>query len=221
MKKILLGVLVCLMTSYSVAQAQLKVYTDMGSGAPVMKDAFAGVKGDHFFEDFAEGTIIFSAKDSVDNFRVRLNAYNQTLEYQKQGDLFEFRPKDIKGFVVVENGRKALYTTDYIIPHLKDKAFTKVLMEGEYTLLELKQKVLVDDPGATYGSNVSKAFQSRVSHYIVKDNEVIQFASKKKTLQNIFGEDYDKVKSIERDSNLNLKDVDHLRVVLSLLNERN
>jgi len=218
MKKIVLGIIVCLVSNF--AFAQLQVFKDVGSGAPVMKDSFTGIKGDHFFQDFSDGIIIFSQKDSAENFKIRLNAFDQKLEYLNNGEVFEYRPKDVKGFIVMEEGRKAHYSTQYVIPQLRDKAFTKVLAQGDYTLLELKQKVVVDDPGATYGSNASKAFQNRISHYIVKDNEVIQYSARKKTLQTIFGDDFNRLKSIEKDSNLSLKDIDHLKVALTILNER-
>ncbi|MBS9524862.1 hypothetical protein KI659_12660 [Litoribacter alkaliphilus] len=218
MKKILLGLLLCLVGNLSFAQ--LRVYNDMASGAPVMKDAFTGINGDHFFHDFAEGIIIHSKKDSAQNMQVRLNAHDHRLEYLKQGEVFSYGAKDIRGFIVNENGRNTYYTSEYVIPHLKDKAFTKVLAEGdEYKLIEFKHKVIVDDPNATYGAAAKKAFSDRVSHYIVKDEEVKQLSNRNKQLKEVFGDDYDRVKEIQKNSGLNLKDPDHLRVVVNFLND--
>jgi len=205
-----------------IAQAsfgQLRVLSDVGSGAPIMKDGFPDVKGDPFFHDFTDG-VILSSKDSLDSYKIRHNAYNNTLEYLFQDKVFAYRPQDIKGFIINEEGRRVKFTSEYIIPHLKNKAFTRVMAEGEYTLLELREKIIIDDPEATYGANKPKAFQSSVSHYIVKDHEVVPFSNKKKALQEIFGEDLPKVRAIEKDSNLNLKNPDHIRVLLSLLNSK-
>lgn len=216
MKKTIFSLL--LLVIANVSFGQLRVLNDVGSGAPIMKEGFPDIKGDPFFTDFTDG-IILSSKDSVDTYKIRHNAYDNTLEYLYQDKVFAYRPQDIKGFILMEDGRRVRYTSDYIIPHLNNKAFTKVIAQGEYTLVELRQKVVADDPGATYGSTKSKVFQPRISHYIVKDHNVMPYSSKKKALQEIFGDDLSKVKSIEKDSNLNLKNTDHLKVVLSILND--
>jgi len=217
MKKIIFSLL--LLVIANVSFGQLRVLNDVGSGAPIMKDGFPDVKGDPFFHDFTDG-VILSSKDSLDRYKIRHNAFNNTLEYLYQDKVFAYRPQEIKGFVAIEDGKRVKYTSEYIIPHLKDKAFTKVLAEGDYTLIELNQKIIVDDPDAPYGANKPKVFQPRVSHYIVKDHEVLPFSHKKKALKEIFGEDLPKVKAIETDSNLNLKNPDHVRVLLSLLNNQ-
>jgi len=217
MKKIIFSLFLLLIANASFGQ--LRVLNDVGSGAPIMKDGFPDIKGDPFFFDFSDG-VILSSRDSVDTYKIRHNAYNNTLEYLYQDKVFAYRPQDVKGFILQEDGRRVRYTSEYIIPHLKDKAFTKVLSEGDYTLIELREKLIIDDPEATYGASKPKAFQAKVSHYIVKDHEVVPYSNKKKALQNIFGEDLPKVKAIEKDSNLNLKNPDHVKVLISLLNNQ-
>jgi len=217
MKKIIFSLLLLVIANASFGQ--LRVLNDVGSGAPIMKDGFPDIKGDPFFQDFSKG-VILSTKDSLDSYQIRHNAFNNTLEYLYQDKVFAYRPQEIKGFVINEDGRRVEYTSKYIIPQMKDKAFTKVLAEGEYTLIELREKIVVDDPEATYGSSKQKAFQDKISHFIVKDNEVVPYSHKKKALQNIFGDDLSKVKAIEKDSDLNLKNTDHVKVLLSLLNNQ-
>jgi hypothetical protein len=75
----------------------------------------------------------------------------------------------------------------------------------------------MDDSGASYGSQRAKVFEGREQLYVVKDGEVKLWKSKNKNLENIFGKDFENVKTLESDWNLDLGDAsDVIRLIKGL-----
>lgn len=187
-------------------QAQLQVLRDQGTGAPIMANPYAGVKGSPYIGDFDLGTIIFNEKDTASNVMIAFNGYANSLEIKLDGQKFAYSPNKIHGFVIAPDGKPELYRSGFVVPGTGENRFVQVLSDGKYTLIKHKYKTMGDDLSATYGSQNAKTFNPGEELFVAKDGEVKAWKAKDKSLKEIFGEDYPKVTQLVKDNGLFLKD---------------
>lgn len=202
--------------------AQLQVLRDQGTGNPVMSNPYPEVKGTPYWSEFEMGSIVFSEKDTATNLMIAFNAYNHTLVYQLDRELMAYSPGKINGFILGKNNSNQIFRTGYMIPGIGTNRFVEVLVDGELTLVNHKFKKMVDDPGATYGSQQSKTFQSVEELIVFKDREAFIWKPRKKNLSGFFGEDgYKKINDIAKSYVLDLKDKNDVKRLVMLLNAGN
>lgn len=202
-----------------LSKAQLSVLRDNGTGNPIMTSPYREVKGSQYIEDFKEGIIYLPNGQKVEGLRIALNGYEHTLEYKLEGNLYAYPADKLAGFSYLsESGETLEFTSEFEIPTLSEKRFLRVLEKGKYTLLLHQYKIMTDDVMATYGAQAAKVFQDQEEFFIVKDGEVSLLKNKSKDLQQIFGEDFDKVNSIIKEQRLNLKSQADIQKLIKQLN---
>lgn len=187
-------------------------------GAPLIANAFPEIKGDPYMTDFTQGTILVSKKDTIRNIAIRFNLFSNMLEVNRMGELMGYSGKNIHGFIFESFGAKEVYKSGFDIPKLGKGTFAQVLSEGEYSLLKYKHKYITDDPSAAYGSQKSKAFQSKIEYFVAHKETVVPFKTKRKQLSAVFGDDTPKVLDLIAKMKLDLRDEQHMIQLVQALN---
>ena len=203
----------------NISLCQLQVLRDQGTGNPVMANPYPEVKGSPYWSEFEIGKIIFSEKDTVSNLVIAFNAFNHTLVYSVQRELMAYSPGKISGFILSPDSNPQIYRSGYMIPDVGKNRFVEVLVDGEYTLVNHKYKKMIDDPGATYGSQRAKTFANTEDLYLFKDGQSFLWKSRKKNLLEVFGEDgYKKVNELANTYNLDLSEKNDIKRLIYFLN---
>lgn len=220
MRKFSLSLLVMLVLALfsEKSYGQLSLLRDVGTGNPVLANPFPDVKGTPYWSDFSMGRVIFTEKDTVKNLMVAFNAYSHQLEYRIEGNQLAYTPKMIQGFIIQDQGKSMVFKSGYDIPRVGTNRFVEVMVDGDYTLIDHKYKIMGDDPSAAYGSQRSRMFLNREELYVVKDGVVMPWKTKRKDLEAIFGDDYAHFKKLENEYGFDLKDKDAVRRLILLMN---
>jgi hypothetical protein len=211
-------VLIVLFCGIQNGHAQLQVLRDQGTGAPIMANPYAGVKGSPYIGEFAFGTIIFNEKDTANNIQIAFNGYANSLEVKVDGQLFAYTPQKILGFIIAPDGRPELYRSGFVLPGIGENRFVQILEDGNYTLVKHKYKTMGDDLSAAYGAQNAKAFNSGEELFVAKDGVVKAWKTKAKNLEEIFGPDFPTVSNLIKDNGLNVKDEADVIQLFRLLN---
>ncbi|WP_246611576.1 hypothetical protein [Arthrospiribacter ruber] len=199
--------------------AQLQMLRDQATGNPVMANPYPEVKGSQYWTEFDSGTIIFSDKDTLSDVVIAFNAFNHTLEYRQGRELMAYSPGKINGFILNPSSNPQLYRSGYDIPGTGKNRFVEVLVDGDYTLVNHKYKKMIDDPGATYGSQRAKAFSNAEDLYVFKDGEAFLWKTRKKIMVEYFGDEvYKTINELSNKYNLDLKEKADIRRLIMLLN---
>ncbi|WP_373520786.1 hypothetical protein [Aquiflexum sp.] len=210
---------ICLSLFTFQALGQVETLLDVSvPGAPLIANAYPEVKGDPYMGNFTQGAILVSKKDTISNIAIRFNLFGNMLEVNRLGELMGYSGKNILGFIIEPSGSKEIYKSGFDLPKLGKGTFAQVLTEGEYTLLKYKSKYISDDPSAAYGSQKSKAFQSKMEFFIAHKETVIPFKTKRKQLIDAFGDDTPKVLDLIGKMNLDLRDEEDMVKLIRSLN---
>lgn len=198
---------------------QVETLQDVSSpGAPLIANAFPEVKGNPYMGDFSKGFILTSKKDTIRNIAIRFNLYGNMLEVNRMGELVGYNGKNIHGFIIEPFGAKEIYKSGFDLPKLGKGTFVQVMAEGEYTLLKYKYKYITDDPSAAYGSQKSKAFQNKLEFFVAHREAVMPFKTKRKQLNQVFGNDTPNVIELIGKMNLDLRDEEDMVKLIRALN---
>lgn len=201
------------------ATAQLQMMRDQATGNPVMANPYPEVKGSQYWTEFDMGTIIFTEKDTANDVIIAFNAFNHTLEFRDGRELMSYAPGRINGFILNPNSAPQLYRSGYNLPGVGANRFVEILVDGELTLVNHKYKKMVDDPGATYGSQRAKAFANTEDLYVFKEGEAFLWKPRKKALVAFFGDDgYSLISDLTNQYGLNLKEKSDIRRLIMLMN---
>jgi hypothetical protein len=220
MKKILLISLLlgCLIPVSSFGQ--LSMLRDNGTGIPITANAFGGVKGSAYLEDFKKGILYLKTGQKVEGLYIALNSYENSLEYKLEGGLFSYGPEKLVGFTYPSNsGELVEFTSEYEVPTLKQKRFVQVLEKGKYTLLFHPYKIMTDDPSATYGAQASKVFQEEQDFFVAVDGKVYLLRNKEKDLKEAFGADLEKAMALIKSQKVNFKNKEEVWGFIQQLNK--
>ncbi|MFD2200366.1 hypothetical protein [Shivajiella indica] len=221
MKKFSLSLLV-LLTFIGLTNntfCQLQVLRDQGTGIPVLANPYPEVKGTPYWSEFEIGKIIFSEKDTASNLVIAFNAFNHTLVYSMDRELLAYSPGKISGFILSPENNPQIFRSGYMIPNIGKNRFVEVLVDGDYTLVNHKYKKMIDDPGATYGSQRAKTFANAEDLYLYKDGQPFLWKSRRKNLIEIFGEEgYKKVNELANTYNLDLTQKNDIKRLVYFLN---
>lgn len=219
MKKFSLLLSVVYVCSFGFASAQLQLMRDQATGNPVMANPYPEVKGSQYWTEFDQGSIIFSEKDTAEEVVIAFNAFNHTLEYREGRELMAYSPGRINGFILNAKSAPQLFRSGYNIPGIGSNRFVEILVDGDYTLVNHKYKKMIDDPGATYGSQRAKAFSNTEDLYVFKDGEAFLWKPRKKALVGFFGDEgYSLINDLSNIYKLDLKDKNDIRRLIMLMN---
>lgn len=188
-------------------------------GAPLIANAYPEVKGDPYYGDFIQGSILVSRMDTLTNIAVRFNLYGNMLEVNRMGELIGYSGKNIHGFIIDTYKQREIYRSGFDLPKLGKDVFVQILEEGDFTLLKYRYKIITDDPSAAYGSQKSKSFQNKVDFYIAFGEKIHLFKTKKKQLSSVFGDATDKVLQLIGDMNLDLREEEDMAKLVKALNK--
>jgi hypothetical protein len=203
------------------SKAQLSVLRDNGTGNPILANPFKEVKGTQYAEDFKIGTLLLPNGQKVENLMIALNAYENTVEYKWEANLFAYTADKLAGFnYFSDSGELVEFTSEFVIPTLGKKRFLKIAEKGKYTLLVHQYKIMVDDINGAYGTQRAKVFQNQEEFFLVKDGVVFLLKNKKKDLGRIFGEDLNDFNAILKKQKLNLKNEADVRKLVRQLNQK-
>ncbi|WP_194976004.1 hypothetical protein [Aquiflexum lacus] len=187
-------------------------------GAPLIANAYPEVKGNPYLSDFSQGYILVSKIDTIRNIAIRFNLYGNMLEVNRLGELMGYTGKNIHGFIIEPFEAMEIYKSGFDLPKLGKGTFAQVLTEGKYTLLKYKYKYIADDPSAAYGSQKSKAFQSKMDFFVVHQKNVFPFKTKRKQLNAVFGVETSKVLDLIGVMNIDLRNEDDMVKLIRALN---
>lgn len=199
---------------------QLSMLRDNGTGIPITANAFGGVKGSAYLEDFKKGILYLKTGQKVEGLYIALNSYENSLEYKLEGGLFSYGPDKLVGFTYPStSGELVEFTSEYEVPTLKQKRFVQVLEKGKYTLLFHPYKIMTDDPSATYGAQASKVFQDQEEFFVVVNEKVMLMKNKEKDLQQIFGADLAKATAFIKSERIDFKKSEGLQALIRYMNQ--
>ena len=200
-------------------KAQQYFLMDPGGSIPVEAKPYPDVEGSPYLTDFSLGTIIFSKNDTVSDWLIAFNTMSHTLVYEYEGKYREFKPGKILGFILDVDGEKQLYRSGFKIPEVKNDRFVEVLVDGDITLVAHKYKEIVDQVGVNYGSQSTKAFQSKEDLIVIKDGEAFIWRPRKKNLTDFFGEEvYENMNKLSSSNKLDLRKKADLKKLIQLMN---
>lgn len=199
--------------------AQLTMLRDNGTGLPITANAYGGVKGTPYLQDFKKGILYLKSGQKVEGLYVAFNTYNNTLEYKLEGGLFAYSTDKLVGFTLPQGEESVEFTSEYLLPTLKTQRFVQLLEKGKYTLLFHPFKIMTDDPTATYGAQASKVFQDYEEFFVAVDGNVFLLRNKEKELKAIFGKDVEKALSLIKTQRVNFKEMGDLRRFIHQMNQ--
>lgn len=139
-------------------------------------------------DEFVKGSLVTTAEVEYKDIPLRLNIYNNNLEYQQEGQAYELTSVDLFKYFMI--GDAKFEYLPYSDGKKIDKAFFKVVEEGQANLL-LKPVVKFDEPklAAPY-QDAKPATFNRVSDqvYIKVGEAEAKLASNKKSIEEIFSD---------------------------------
>jgi len=218
MKKSILFILLGI--SPIVSFGQIALLRDNGTGMPITANAYSGVKGSAYLEDFNKGVLYLINGLKVEGLNIALNAYQNNLEYKLDGGQFSYGPDRLTRFTYTSaSGELVEFTSEYEIPTMKKKRFVQVIEKGKYTLLFHPYKIMTDDPSATYGAQAAKVFQDEQDIFVAVEGKLFVLRNKEKSLKEAFGSDAEKAIAFIKSQKVNFKEMNELRALIQELNK--
>lgn len=134
-------------------------------------------------KEFVNGFLVTIDNKKYDNIPLRLNIYNDDIEYKtKKGEIFALSNREIMKFVTI--GDSKYKYIPYPDGKRTYKSYFKVIEEGEASLL-VKQRILFKEaqPAAAYKDPVPPTFNKKLDVYYIKLGDgLAQRVDKKKDL---------------------------------------
>ena len=98
-----------------VSNGQMAILRDNGTGMPITANAYNGVKGSAYLEDFKKGVLYLTNGLKVEGLTIALNAYSNNLEYKIEGGQFSYGPDKLSRFTYSSaSGELIEFTSGYL-----------------------------------------------------------------------------------------------------------
>ncbi|MDH5598763.1 MAG: hypothetical protein OEY34_06555 [Cyclobacteriaceae bacterium] len=180
------------------------------------------IKGTPYVNDeFKPGTIYYSNAEPVE-IKLRFNIYDNVIQYMEGGKLYELIINE--RFLSAEvNGLKLVHKNYFEGTEIKGGLLVE-LIEGNYSMykmlrVELKEAV---ERTSSYEEQQPPTFERmQDKYYLAHNNKMYFYNRSKKSLPEIFQEDYPRVQEIMNKRKLNTKKEADMIELISTLNTGN
>lgn len=183
---------------------------------------YADIKGSPYYsDDFNLSDIYFKNGKIIKQESVRLNLYDNILEFQRENEILEMTHMEDLDYVKI-NEEHFIFVND--VDNSSDAGFYKIELDGEYRLLQLLQVTYFDAIEATnhYEHDVPAQFKKQDGKYYLgtEKNAPLAFGNKK-DFQDSFAQSYISLVEYAKKNKLNPKNYDDLIIMVNYLNASN
>lgn len=197
-------ILLCLLFS-SVMYAQMVLH-DPVSARTFNTQKYTDIKGSPFLIDkWIKGSVV-TDKGTYDNLELKLDVYDNTLYFNKDGEALEFRDK-VESFILkpleIDSASFLAFKRGLSGKVLRPDEYVQVLAEGKLNVYKQDKRLLSEINEINRGT--IKSFTPVTKYYVVKDGEWKQLRLNKKEAFELMDDKIEKVKAYINDNKLGLK----------------
>ena len=180
---------------------------------------YADINGSPYYsDDFKLSDIYFKNGNIIKQVSVRLNLYDNILEFQRGNEILELTRMEDLGHVKI-NEEDITFVND--VDDSGDAGFYKIELDGKYQLLQLLQVTYFDPIKATnhYEDDIPAKFKKQNGKYYLgtEKNTPLEFGNKK-DFQDSFAQSYTSLVKYAKKNKLNPKNYDDLVIMVNYLN---
>jgi len=182
-------------------------------------DSYKDVKGSpYLYDGFQEG-VIYTRGGDIFPGEYRFDIYANRIQFLNSGVLFQIAYPD--SVSKIEIGLTTLKYVDYLNGEGVKKGFMVLIEEGEFTLLEQRNKDFYEAlPAKPYQEPAPARFGNGKSViYLKAGNNPAERAGSSKDIVRICGNRGNDAKDFISKEKINVKKVDDLRILVSYLNK--
>lgn len=206
-----------------LGQAQISNLHGVGEKPLMQTKKYADIKGSPYLGDgeWFEGDIVLNNGKVTKNILIRYNAFEQNLEFRRNGTAMILEDRNVKGFSYIYNNVRGS-NEHYVFSRVSEfggfaeaEGFVRVLFRGEdFSILE---KIYTDKITiSSYGAADYQKFVIKTDYFIKKAGEdAVDFKLSKGAFKQVFPDKYKEIKSYIKDNNVDLNEVSDLQALCS------
>lgn len=183
---------------------------------------YSDIEGSPYYsDDFKSSDVYLKNGKLIKQVSIRLNLYNKTLEFKRDGEILEMTRMDGLDQVII-NDEQIIYVNEAI--NSGDAGFYKIEVDGRYKLMELLQVTFFEATKATsnYQDDIPAEFKRQKGNYYLGTDKKPPLAfGNKKDFQNSFAHSYSSLVEYAKKNRLNTKKYDDLVKMVNYLNTSN
>ncbi len=208
MKKICLIVAYLFMSLTLFAQERQTI--DRASGNLLFIYQFEKVQGSSFFKDkWLDASVTVENGYTFKHVNLKFDVYNNKFIFNRNDSAYElglyvshvcFYPN------ASDTTQKIIFKKGYAINNIiKADKYLQVLAEGKISFLKSYQKEI--EEFTEYGdANKFKRFNDKETYFLLQDGQYKLVGLNKKSLENVFGNQYNKIEAFLKEKDLSAKD---------------
>jgi len=190
--------------------AQDRQTIDRVSGSLLYIYQFEKVQGTSFLKDkWMDASVTVDNGYTFKHVQLKFDVYNNKFIFNRNDSAYElgvyvnavcFYPNPS------DTTQKFFFKKGYIINNtIKAEKYLQVLVEGKISLLKSYQKEI--EEYTEYGdANKFKRFNDKENYYLLQDGQYKLVSLNKKSLENVFGSQYNKIEVLLKEKDLSAKD---------------
>lgn len=190
----------------STLQSQIMILHDPISATIFSTEKYSGVKGSAFLYDKWIAGSATTLKGRYINLELKLDAYSNTLYFNKDGEPYEFQENELSFILmptVTDSSSYQYYKKGISGSGLKADQFVQILFEDRLSLYKSDIKLLSEVNEINAG--LVKVFNTASRYFLMKDNTLQLIKLNKKEVFEIIKDKEDKIQSYIKDNNLSVK----------------
>jgi hypothetical protein len=229
MKSLKAGVLLLAILLFSQnSHSQISNVSDVG-GKPIMTKKYSKIEGSPYYfgtDTWMDGTLYTADGKKIEDIPIRFNGYDNEVEYRKDGNVLIIDNYNLKGFdfyYVSEFGgdKKAKYEFRngfHVAGEIEKTDFFNVIYEGEnLSLIEEFKVIETRVTPASYGASEYKKFVNDKRTYIIINDKLDKFKSRKRDFYNLVPDQKSEIKKQIKQNDLDLSNENHISFLLEYI----
>jgi hypothetical protein len=195
------------------------ILQDPLSGRVFNSERYSGISGSPFLYDkWITGSVTI-AKGYYNNLELKLDAYSNSLYFNRNDQLFEFQDA-VKSFILMPNiadsSSYLYFKTGLSGNGLSAAQFVQVLVEGRISLYKADSKLLTEVNEINKG--VIKTFGNASRYFVLKENKLESIKIGKNDVFDLMKDKQEKVQAYIDQNKISTKKVEGLILVLKYYN---
>ncbi|WP_375580397.1 hypothetical protein ABWH96_05005 [Marivirga tractuosa] len=228
MKLLKTGVLlvtVFLFSQYSYSQ--ISNVSEVG-GKPIMTKKYNKIEGSPYYfgtDTWMDGTLHTADGKKIEDIPIRYNGYDNEIEYRKDGNVLIIDNYNLKGVDFYHSsdsdGKKTKYEFRngfHVAGEIEKTDFYNVIYQGEnLSLIEEFKVIETRVTPASYGASEYKKFVNDKRTYLIVNDKLDKFKSRKRDFYNIAPDQKSEIKKQIKKNDLDLNNENHIYFLLEYI----
>ncbi len=229
MKLLKAGVL--LLTIFLFSQnsySQISNVSEVG-GKPIMTKKYSKIEGSPYYfgtDTWMDGALYTADGKKIEDIPIRFNGYDNEVEYRKDGNVLIIDNYNLKGFDFyydseLGGAKKAKFEFRngfHVAGEIEKTDFFNVIYQGEnLSLIEEFKVIETRVAPATYGASEYKKFVNDKRTYIIINDKLDKFKSRKRDFYNLAPDQKSEIKKQIKQNDLDLKNENHISFLLEYI----